>query len=97
VLPLSGDVVPTPMICRKTGRHPKRTRKDGGRGSGRGLTRAFAGSKLLLIASLPAPGHTVLALVVGDGWQMDALVSRIDSPSPLLARMSGTLSCVPWA
>ena len=74
------------MISRKSGRHPKRTWKDGGRGSGRGLTRAFTGSKPLLIASLPAPGHTVLALILGDGWQMDAL-SRIDNRSPRLARI----------
>ena len=37
----------TPPIGRKTGRYPTRTRKDGGRGSGSPLTRAFAGSKPL--------------------------------------------------
>lgn len=69
----------------KTGRYPKRTQKDGDRGSGSPLTRAC--SKLLLIASLPqlpAPGHTVLALIF-DGRQRRAdSLSRINSPSPLL-------------
>ena len=35
-----------------------------------------------------------LTLIFGDGWQADA-PSRIDSPSPLLAQVYGTLSCVP--
>jgi hypothetical protein len=46
---------------------PDWTWKDGGRGSGSPLTRAFAGSKPLLIASLPVPGLTVPTLILEDG------------------------------
>ena len=51
----------------ETGRHLTGTWKDGGRGSGSHLMRAFAGSKPLLIASFPASGHTILTLILGDG------------------------------
>ena len=88
----SGVSGQTPLIGRKTGRLPKRTQKDGGRGSGSPLTRAFAGSKPLLIVSLPATGHPVLTLFFGDGLQ----VRRIDTSCPLLAQVYGILSCVPW-
>ena len=57
--------------------------------------RLETGGEPLLIPSLPASGHIVLTLIFGDGWQADA-PSRIDSPSPLLAQVIGTLSCVPW-
>ena len=58
----------THLIGRNTGRLPKQTRKDGGRGSGSPTTRAFAGSKPPLIASLPVPGHTVMTFIFGDRW-----------------------------
>ena len=48
----------------ETGRHLIGTWKDGGRGSGSHLMRDFAGSKPLLIAFLPASGHTVLTLIL---------------------------------
>ena len=97
VMPCAGSpayywVRPTPLISHKTNRHPKRTRRRivvGG--SGGPLTRAFAGSKPLLIASLRVPGLIVLTLIFGDEWQTDAL-SRIDNPSSILLHMSGTLS-----
>lgn len=53
---------PTPPL--ETGRHLTGTWKDGGRGSCSHLIRAFAGSKPLLIASLPTSGHTVLTLIL---------------------------------
>ena len=45
----------------ESGRHLHDARKDGGRGSGSHLMRAFASSKPLQPASLPAPGLTVPA------------------------------------
>jgi hypothetical protein len=64
---------PTPLIGRKTGKHPKRTQKDSGRGtSGGPLTRAFTGSKPLHDQPLYPSLGTVLTLIFGDGWQMDA-------------------------
>jgi hypothetical protein len=67
----------TPPIGRKTGRYPTRTRKDGGRGSGSPLTRAFAGSKPLRDQPLCPP--------LGDGWQTDA-PCRLTARVPFLAQ-----------
>ena len=87
---------PTLQIGHKTGRHPKWSQKDGGRGSGSPLTRAFAGSKPPLIASLPASGHTALTLIFGDGWQTGAPSrnGQPECPSRINARY---YTLLPWA
>ena len=82
--PLSGKVVPTPLIGRKTGRHPKRTWKDGGRSSGSPLTRAFAGLKPLLIAPSPA-----LWAYCIDSY----LRRRVADGCPMQDRQPGSPSC----
>jgi len=59
---------------------------DGGRGSAAvaplPVTRAFAGSKPLLIASLPASGHTVLTFIFGDGWLMGGIGCTMQDRQP---------------
>ena len=69
------------------------------RTTGSPLTRAFAGSKLLLDSplsrSLSTSRLTVLTFIFGDRCQTDAS-SGMDSPSVSLAHVYGTLACVPW-
>jgi len=84
------------LIGYKTGRHPKWSRKDGGRGNGSPLTRAFAGSKPLLIASLPASAYTVLTLILGDGWQTGA-PSRNGQPECPSRTEAPHFALLPWA
>jgi hypothetical protein len=84
---------PSPPACsgRKgpnpcgAGRLPKGTQKDGGRGSGSPLTRAFAGLKPHTLSPyLPLrvlQGCYQLAPIFGDGRQVSTSC-RLDSPSP---------------
>ena len=82
---------PTRLMGRKTGRHPKWPQKYGCRGSGSPLTRAFEGSKPLLVTSMPASGHTVLTIIFGDRWQTDAL-GRMDNLHAPLAQKLDSMS-----